>query len=91
MLLCEGVHEVDLYYDYDTLENMTLVIGFIMRRIFFFCSERGRNELNLAKMLSFYFLCLLSRLIVFIVHNLSLNAKSKVRLWILSLKHDFCW
>lgn len=25
MLLCEQVHEVDLYYDYDTLENMTLV------------------------------------------------------------------
>lgn len=28
MLLCEGVHEVDLYYDYDTLENMTLVVVF---------------------------------------------------------------
>lgn len=44
MLLCEGVHEVDLYYDYDTLENMTLVIGFIMRRIFFF-AQKG-EEIN---------------------------------------------
>lgn len=33
MLLCEGEHEVDLYYDYDTLENMTLVVVFVMRMI----------------------------------------------------------
>lgn len=25
MLLCEAVHEADLYYDYDALEDMTLV------------------------------------------------------------------
>lgn len=55
MLLCEGVHEVDLYYDYDTLENMTLVIGFIMRRIYFFLLRKGKKLIEFGQNAFFLF------------------------------------
>ncbi len=69
MLLWEGVHEADLYYDYDILEDMSRCL----------CSEVYFAQLNGIWATCFtyvYFSCLLSRLMLF-------SYRIRIRWWIL--------